>query len=667
MHDMSRHKITVRNNADLHTKSKLKYDIINLLRKFALMLFKCKKICYNISNMHHIGVRIMSAKQKISGAGADAADFVGIEYDALGTGFLLNERYVIGKMIGCGGFGIIYLAYDEKDEKTVAVKEYYPNGLAVRADDNVTVEPLTSFQSGEYSEGLERFLREAEMITQLGESTKILGVYDVFTANGTAYYAMDYFKGISLNDYVKHFGEISVSQAVYIAEQLLPALADMHSRKMLHRDVSPDNIMLCENGRVMLVDFGSARRISEKKNNYSVTLKEGFAPLEQYQRSGNQGGWTDLYSLGTSLLFSTTLRIPEDPMTRLESDSSFSADLSSLPKSFSAIIKKASALKIEDRYSSAEEMLGDIKNCGIAPEPVPIDEKILEGTAYPQPTVRRRRRKRKAGIIAAVSAAVLCIAAVFVFHRIEDNVITEVKIGGEIFSTDTTELDLSDRELTNVQLANVKHLKKLTYLNVNDNYLTDLSCLKGLEDLESIHFNNNRVSDISFMENMEHLKKISAENNLIDDISVLSRKTELQEVFFGDNYVTDITPLKSSRGLVKVGFNEAQIGDIGALDGMTELEMVCLAGCGLYDIEPLSESKKLRFVYLGRNNLTDLSPLAGCTIEEFYIDNNMLSGYTDSFSGITLNGFAAMEGNGFSEYEIEKICNTMSGDFTVYY
>lgn len=596
------------------------------------------------------------------------ADFVGIECDALKTGFLLNDRYIVGRVIGRGGFGLIYLAYDEKSCKTVAIKEYYPDGLAVRAADNVTVEPLTSFQSEDFSISLKRFFTEAEMIMKLRESSDILGVYDVFSANGTAYYAMDYFKGISLNNYVKRFGAISAGQAVYIAEQLLPALADIHSQKMLHRDVSPDNIMLCENGKVRLIDFGSARTISENKKNYSVTLKEGFAPIEQYQRSGNQGGWTDLYSLGTSLYFSTTLHIPQDPLTRLDSDTSFSKDLDKLPDELSRIIKKASAVNIENRYSRAEDMLNDIKQCGITPEPVVIDDDILEGAAPPPTPTRIRRRKNKFGIIAAAAAAVLCISGVLIFFGFsEKNQITEVKIGGELYSIESTKLDLSDRELTNAQIANLQHMKKLTSLNINDNYITDLSCLKKLENLESLHFSNNSVSDISFMRNMKHLKKISAENNMIEDISVLSGMTELEEVFFGDNYVTDISPLSSSRGLVKVGFNEAQIGDLTALEGMEELEMVCLAGCNLYDIEPLSSSDKLRFVYLGRNNLSDLSPLAGCTIEELYIDNNRLSGHTDSFAGITLNGFAAMEGNDFTEDEINNICSVMQGDFTVYY
>ncbi|MGN1415220.1 MAG: leucine-rich repeat domain-containing protein, partial [Oscillospiraceae bacterium] len=119
--------------------------------------------------------------------------------------------------------------------------------------------------------------------------------------------------------------------------------------------------------------------------------------------------------------------------------------------------------------------------------------------------------------------------------------------------------------------------------------------------------------------------------------------------------------------LKEAGFNEAQIGTVDALTGKTELEMVCLAGCGLKSIEPFRDCDKLRFVYLGRNDLTDLSPLAGCNIEEFYIDNNQLSGHTDTFKGITLNGFVCMEGNGFNEAEIQNIIDNMDGDFTVYY
>ncbi len=154
----------------------------------------------------------------------------------------------------------------------------------------------------------------------------------------------------------------------------------------------------------------------------------------------------------------------------------------------------------------------------------------------------------------------------------------------------------------------------------------------------------------------------------ISDISALADKTRLEYVFIGDNYVTDISPLENCNKLKQIGFNEAQIGNIEALRDKTDLEKVCLTGCNLTSIEPLTNCKKLRYVYLGRNRLTDISPLEGCEIAEFYLDNNLLSGNTDSFRGITVNGFVCAEGNGFTEGEIYRIVNIMlSGDFELYY
>lgn len=587
------------------------------------------------------------------------------EHDILSVGTVLMNRYVIGKLLGRGGFGITYLAYDTKEEQAVAVKEYYPDGTAVRIGDNTTVEPMTSLQSEDFSHGLERFFSEAEIIKRFNGVSDIPEVYDVFRENGTAYYAMEFFSGISLKEYVKNHGVITSGQAVYMLKRLLPALSEIHASGVLHRDISPDNIIICRNGRIRLIDFGSARSFrSDETGNMSVIIKEGFAPAEQYWRKGNQDARTDLYSLATSVYFGLTGTVPENAILRIDDDEPFCAGIKKLSPTLGDIIKKASEVKKENRFNSAEEMLGCVNSCGIDEEAVTLTEEEM-----PQEVKRRARlRHHKRGIAAAISAAVIglsALSAALIFTPPNKDI--SVKIGSEFYSVDLEELSLPDQELTNAQIANLRHFKKLKYLDLENNYITDLSCLKGLSSLESLHFNNNNVSDLSFVKNMHKLKKISGENNSISDISVLSDKTELEEVFFGDNYVTDISPLSNCEKLVKAGFNEAQIGSVEALAHKPQLEMVCLAGCNLKSIEPFSDCKSLRFVYLGRNDLTDLSPLSGCTIEEFYIDNNRLSGHTDTFEGITLNGFACMEGNGFSEAEIQNIIDKMDGDFTVYY
>lgn len=584
---------------------------------------------------------------------------------ALPVGTLLNGRYVIGRLLGRGGFGMTYLAYDRKDGRTVAVKEYYPDKTAVRSLDDVTVEPMTTFHAEDFSEGLERFFNEAGIITKFRESSDILGLYDVFRANGTAYYVMEYFNGISLKAYVAKRGRLTEGQAVCIAEKLLPALSVIHKGGILHRDISPDNIILCLNGRVRLVDFGSARALSEDGDqSMSVILKEGFAPLEQYQRKGDQNCRTDIYSLAMSLYFGLTGIIPENPMIRLDDDREFKKGLEKLSSGLSAVIGTAAAVRENDRYASDEDMLSDIKGCGITAEMPEVGE--ISEPELSAPKIKKHGMSGRKKLIIAVSAAVVMIAAAVgvLFGTSRD---IEVKIGGMMYPLSTTRIVMQNMELTNAQIANLRHMKKLQYLDLSDNYITDLSCLDGLTELEYLLFDNNNVSDIEFARSMNKLKKISGENNSVSDISVLEGKKDLEEVFFGDNYVTDISPLAGCDKLRRAGFNEAQIGSVEALTGKTELEMVCLSGCELESIEPFRNCDKLRFVYLGRNDLTDLSPLAGCNIKEFYIDNNQLSGHTDTFKGITLNGFVCMEGNGFSEAEIQNIVDNMNGDFTVYY
>lgn len=585
------------------------------------------------------------------------------EYDALAVGTQLHGRYTIGRLLGKGGFGMIYLAYDQKADRSVAIKEYYPDGTAVRSDDNVTVEPMTMQQEESYTAGKKRFGQEAEIISRFQECSEMIGIYDVFEENGSAYYAMDFVHGASLKDMTK-LGNISSGQAVYIASRILPALEIMHREKILHRDVSPDNIMLCPDGSVKLIDFGAARQLSDSTQSMSVILKQGFAPLEQYQRKGNQGGWTDIYSLGASLYFGLTGNPPDDPLTRIEDDKQFQQSLRGIPDRLAEILEKACRIKADERYQNAGEMLCAVESCGITPECF-RESDIL--TLLSGREVAKRRPMRRRSIIAASVAAVTVAAgtAAAFFSGIWSEPI-EVKIGGEMFPVTVTKLDLSDRELTNAQISNLRHLKQLKYLNLKDNYITDLSCLAGLTQMESLHFTNNNVTDISFMKDMNELREISAENTGISDISVLRGKTKLESVFFGDSYVTDITPIADSRGLKYVGFNEAQIPDISALEGMTELETVCFAGCGITSLEPLSQAKKLRNIYFGRNDISDLSPLIGCVIEEMYIDGNQLNGNTEAFCGLTANGFIVLNNNGYSDDQLDYIVSTINGEVTVY-
>lgn len=282
---------------------------------------------------------------------------------ALSAGSVLNDRYVVVKCIGSGGFGITYLTYDTVDEKKVAVKEYFPAGIAIRSPDGITAEPISYRCKEDYFKGAVRFQNESELLLSLGGKTDVINMYDSFLQNGTVYYAMEYVNGITIRDYTGKYGKMTEGQALYTAVKIASDFVHIHSSGIIHRDLSPNNIMIGNDGRIRLVDFGNARPFSyDETNSMTVVLKPGYAPLEQYRHHGKHGPWTDIYSLGAVLYYSLTLKDPEDPMARYNDDSEFCKGLSCIEPHFANIIKKMTSLQVCDRYKGGDELLKNLKN-----------------------------------------------------------------------------------------------------------------------------------------------------------------------------------------------------------------------------------------------------------------------------------------------------------------
>lgn len=278
-------------------------------------------------------------------------------------GSILAGRYAIGRVIGKGGFGMTYLAYDMKLECKVAIKEYYPRGLAVRNQGSTFVSVSDAESEITFKEGAGKFYDEARLVAKFNGNPNIVSVYDFFYENDTVYFTMGYLDGMTLKSYIKEYGALSLAQAIYVAESVSNALMAAHSLNVLHRDISPDNIMICKDGMIKLLDFGAARQVvTEGSQSLSVILKQGFAPLEQYQKKGKQGPWTDIYSLGATLYHALTLDILDDPMSRLEDDEEYSSNSHQIADEFWQIIKKATALRIQDRYQDILELKKDL-NC----------------------------------------------------------------------------------------------------------------------------------------------------------------------------------------------------------------------------------------------------------------------------------------------------------------
>ncbi|MGN0638771.1 MAG: leucine-rich repeat protein [Huintestinicola sp.] len=287
----------------------------------------------------------------------------------LPIGSVLEGRYMIGRVIGKGGFGITYLAYDMKLGCKVAVKEYYPYGVAVR-DISSTMVTTSADTQKSFKDGADRFYNEARLVAGFNGNPNIVSVYDFFYGNDTVYFTMGYLQGINLKAYINKNGAITPGQAVFLANEVSNALITAHNANVLHRDISPDNIMLCNDGTLKLLDFGAARQvIAEGSQSLSVILKQGYAPLEQYQKKGKQGPWTDIYSLGATLYYALTLDLLDDPMSRLEDDEEYSSNVHNIPDELWEIIKKATELKITDRYQDIYEFKEAFADISIKPEP----------------------------------------------------------------------------------------------------------------------------------------------------------------------------------------------------------------------------------------------------------------------------------------------------------
>lgn len=298
-------------------------------------------------------------------------------------------NFLIGRTLGKGGFGITYQAYDVKYNHIIAIKEYFPVEIALReaGETGIMVRDKKSVEL--FRKGVEKFYNEAGFISEFSDNPNIVRVYQLFYENNTAYFTMEYLSGITLKDYVSRVGTITTEQAMYIADRVVSALVSVHSKSVLHRDVSPDNIMLCADGSVKLLDFGAARQVfPEGSQLLSVILKPGFAPLEQYMRSGKQGEWTDVYSLGASLYYALTKQIPEDPQNRFEDDSELEKHMGVIPPELYIVITRAMKVKYAERYQSSREFADALAAVPIKRKPVKIPTNLSAQTDNDNPIKR---------------------------------------------------------------------------------------------------------------------------------------------------------------------------------------------------------------------------------------------------------------------------------------
>lgn len=361
----------------------------------------------------------------------------------------LADRYIIGTVVGFGGFGVLYRAWDRKLEHMVAIKEYYPAGMVTRIPGQKEVILYTGKKHDEYKNGLTRFLDEARNTARFSSNPNIVNVFDFFEENGTAYMVMEFLEGVSLKEYISRAGgRLPWQQAVEIGLRIIDALKDVHGAKILHRDLSPDNVFMCDDGKIKLLDFGAARFTGlDDEKTRTIVLKMGFAPPEQYRSKSQQGPYTDIYALGATLYRAITGQTPDESVNRQDSINHNEGDtlkpmsqfVEGIPDYLDNAVLRAMALEPTLRFQNVQQMADALQN-----------KKSYADLAK---EIRRRKRRRAVGIVASLVILAAGAAAGLLYSRqqklirdldqVELSVWLPVKDGMDSSQTEQLFLDMS--------------------------------------------------------------------------------------------------------------------------------------------------------------------------------------------------------------------------------
>lgn len=317
----------------------------------------------------------------------------------LQPGTILRGKYLIGKVLGQGGFGITYLGWDLALNKKVAVKEFFPASHVSR---DTGVSTALQWYTTEAAQavrkiGPEMFLKEARKMSHVASFPQVVHVLDLFQDNNTAYIIMNYIQGVHLAQRIQTAGPMSWQTALQLLLPVIDVMQQVHDAGLIHRDISPDNLMLQPDNSVKILDLGAAKDLKLNSGVSSMQVaKGGFSPLELYVMRGNSGSWTDVYSIAATMYYAITGTTPPSAVERMDKDT-LRWDLPQLrkvPASVIHVLQKGMALQVQDRYQS----MGDF------------------AAALRKAATRRGRWKRP---VLAAAAAVLVIALAVSFWPFE--------------------------------------------------------------------------------------------------------------------------------------------------------------------------------------------------------------------------------------------------------
>jgi serine/threonine protein kinase len=328
---------------------------------------------------------------------------------------ILKNQYVIGMILGQGGFGITYIGQDLWLQKKVAIKEYLPAVLATRDVQTLTIIPLKK-QENTFNKGLQWFIDEARNLAKF-DHPNIVRVINFFEENKTGYMVMDYLDGSSPMELLEQAGgRLPVDKALAIIFPLLDALTKVHAQNIYHRDISIQNTCILKTGRPILIDFGAARHIVGGHScSLDLVLKQGYSPLEQYSGKGKIGPWTDIYACGALLYLMITGILPPPATDRFCEDTLVAPAMLgvTIASSVNQAVMQALAIKIENRFQTVQAFEAALQ--GQAPASTDISNSLLLTQTLSQ-QVKHEQRKGYIKIVTIIVSALFLLGSGLFFY-----------------------------------------------------------------------------------------------------------------------------------------------------------------------------------------------------------------------------------------------------------
>lgn len=588
---------------------------------------------------------------------------------------ILNGKYLVGKVLGQGGFGIIYLGWDLNLDMKLAIKEYYPDGFVTRDCHTTTVISAYAGDSEEFfHSGLEKFIDEAKRLAKFYTLPGIVSVRDYFRENGTAYIVMEFIEGLTLKAYLdQHGGRLPAGETFQMMRPVMDSLAMVHQAGIIHRDISPDNIMIDKAGHFRLLDFGAAREFN-KDGSQTILLKHGFAPYEQYKRHGKQGPWTDIYALCATIYWCITGQVPLEAPDRIPKDplqppSALGAELSGEQE---AVLMKGLSVMAEGRWQNIQEFQAALDRATPI-EPKKHLKKLEELFSKMRKGISDLPAK-KLGILAGSCGALLVIVLAATLLPKTGEIPVQ---GDQAHLPPSSQAEPSavippieewgrqDGEIENAQgAAPVRQPADPGQVIAFADWAMEYHIRQGLNkpdgeitagDLAGIQ--RLHICDIHTSINDEPPEDAGGRTSKMGDGSPVPHLTSLEDLEYFINLrelslanqdFTDVSPIAQLTELVSLDLEGNHVSNLSPLSNLANLETLNLEAMldfGLTDISPLSGLDSLKELNLsGNRNLVDLSPLASLsnleTLGLEYVGQKALEGsgrYLDitSLSGLS--------------------------------